>query len=323
MFEKAPIFLAASVVLCGFLAESCNNPDGRPPGRSLGGTGAVKGCTDGTGGVGQDASASGGAAGAGGGAGSGGSAAAAGASGAAGGGGIAGGSGDGGPAGASGAAGGADASAGGVTSSGGTTASGGKSSGAAGCAGAGAGGAAALDYGLVGCQFTQSCDQVISCESSTKLVTTAQADCSGSYDKAPCDPGQPLGACVKETGNQCTLVWPSSSFYTIDKAQSDCQADSGRFIEAGRCSVKMRCDGGKKLGTCVDYGAGYTESDIKTRCASGNFANSDGCEQKDTIGSCLIADEKHCATIWYSDEVFSFSQASDDCDARGGHFLFL
>ncbi len=317
MFEKAPLLLAASVVLCGFLAESCNNPDRRPPGRSLGGTGAVKGCTDGTGGVmQQDASASGAAAGVGA-AGSGGSGATAGAAGAAGGGGTAGGSTDGGPA----DAGSADASSGGVTSSGGTTASGGTSSGAAGCAGAGTGGAAALDYGLVGCQFTQSCSDDVSCQSATKLVTTIKSQCGGSYDTTPCDPTDRLGACVAQKGNQCTALWLSGPFFTTEDAEATCKAGSGRYIAAGRCSVEMRCDGGKKLGTCVDYGAGYTEVEIKTRCAAGDFDTNDGCEQKDTIGSCLIADEKHCATLWYSDEVFSFSQASDDCDARGGHFL--
>jgi hypothetical protein len=284
----------------------------------------VNGCTDGTGGAPSDASATGGTAGAGLTAGAGGTAGAgltAGAGGAAGSAAAAGASGAPGAGGSAGAAPG-DAGPGGTSSTGGSANTGGVTAATGGCAGSGAGKSAAPEYGLVGCVFTQSCDQVLACESHTKLSTTTQSSCSGSYLKKPCAVAEPVGACVAQVGNQCALNWPSSTFFTVDKAEADCQQDSGQFLPAGRCKkVEMRCDGRAQLGTCVDYGAGYTESAVKKACGAGAFAAGEACPQKDAVGSCLIADGKHCATLWYDDDAFSFVQASDECAARGGHFM--
>lgn len=315
MFGRAQLLFATTFVASSFFAEGCNNPDGKPPGRPFGGTGAVSGCTDATGasgGVTADASATGGVAGSGGAAASGGladaggSAAAAGASGAGGSAAAAGTSGDAGP--------------GGAPSAGGTSSTGGVTAATGGCAGSG-GGAAGPKYELSGCAFSQSCDQVLLCESHTKLNATTQTNCTGSYAKEACTVAEPVGACVVEVGNQCHVSWPSSSFFTTEKAEAECKKGSGQFLPAGRCDVKMRCDGRAALGTCVDYGAGYTASAVKKACGAAAFAAGDSCPQKDTVGSCLIADGKHCATLWYDSDAFSLSQAREECLQRGGHFL--
>ncbi|MEZ4219528.1 MAG: hypothetical protein R3B13_01275 [Polyangiaceae bacterium] len=303
---------AAAVLIAFFsLALGCNNPDGPPRGRSPGGSGGLRGCTDGTGGTVPDASVTGGSAGASGSAGSaaasgsGGAAASAGASGAAG----------------SPASGGSAGASSGGTSSGGSS-SGGTTSGAAGCAGSvGSGGSTAPSYGLIGCVFTQSCDSAVQCESYSKLVTGVKSDCTGTYDDAACEPVDKVGVCIDELGNRCSAGWLSTTFFDEPTARTSCTSHDGNFVLGGHCAIEMTCDAQKLDGTCVNYGDGYTQSAVQAACGAGSFSTKDGCAAKNALGSCLIADATHCANLWYYDDKFTAKQAKADCATRGGHFV--